>query len=127
MRVAYVDTSCLVAIALSEPGYQKIENKLASFELLYSSNLLEAELRSTLSREGKSVRVQQVLRTVAWVYPERPLSGEIQRVLASGYVRGADTWHLSCALYLMSKLESLSFLTLDQKQLNSAASLGLTI
>ncbi len=45
MRFAYVDTSCLVAIAFDEPGADKVAARLRRFERLFASNLLEAELR----------------------------------------------------------------------------------
>ena len=46
MKLAYVDTSCLVAIAFDEPGAGEVARRLARFDRLLSSNLLEAELRS---------------------------------------------------------------------------------
>jgi uncharacterized protein with PIN domain len=41
---AYVDTSCLVAIALAEPGWERTAATLDTFDRLVASNLLEAEL-----------------------------------------------------------------------------------
>lgn len=32
--------------------------------------------------------------------PARRLTRELERVLAAGYIRGADAWHVACALYL---------------------------
>jgi len=52
VRLAYVDTSCLVAIAFEEPGADAVAARLLRFDRRFSSNLLEAELRSTLLREG---------------------------------------------------------------------------
>jgi uncharacterized protein with PIN domain len=49
---AYVDTSCLVAIAFDEPEAARTAARLRRFERLFSSNVLEAELRSALRREG---------------------------------------------------------------------------
>ncbi|HUP52859.1 MAG TPA: PIN domain-containing protein [Longimicrobiales bacterium] len=51
MRVAYVDTSCLVAIAFGEAGGAAMAQKLARVEELFSSNLLEAELPASFVRE----------------------------------------------------------------------------
>jgi uncharacterized protein with PIN domain len=51
LRVAYVDSSCLVAVAFGEPGADRLSKELDGFDLLLSSNLLEAELRSALARE----------------------------------------------------------------------------
>jgi uncharacterized protein with PIN domain len=50
--IAYVDTSSIVAIAFRQPGYESIATKLSSFEQLFTSTLLEAELRATLARAG---------------------------------------------------------------------------
>lgn len=49
MKLAYVDTSCLVAIAVAEPGARKVAGRLGRLDRLFSSNLLEAELRSALA------------------------------------------------------------------------------
>lgn len=127
MRFAYVDSSCLVAVALSEPGCMNVVARLASCSRVYSSNLLEAELISTLSREGVKNRANRLLEEVRWVHPERPLSGEIDSVLSGGYLRGADTWHLACAIFLRSQIKSLGFLTLDHKQKEFAVKLGFEI
>ena len=54
MRLAYVDTSCLVAIAFAEAGATKVAGRLERMDRLFASNLLEAELRSALAREGLS-------------------------------------------------------------------------
>ncbi len=52
MRVAYVDTSCLVAMAFGERGGTAVARRLAGFEELVAANLLQAELRSVFVREG---------------------------------------------------------------------------
>ena len=59
-----------------------------------------------------------------WVHPVRPLSLEIARVLQTGYVRGADCWHLATALYVAHDAANLVFLTLDQRQREIAKALG---
>jgi hypothetical protein len=59
--------------------------------------------------------------------PDRPLTGEIARVLAAGYVRGADCWHLATALYLTDDPSSLTFLTVDERQKSVAVSLGFEV
>jgi len=48
VKIAYVDTSCPVAIGFGEPAGEKISRRLASFDRLLSSNLLEAEFGETL-------------------------------------------------------------------------------
>lgn len=123
MKAAYVDTSCLVAIALGEAGAASVARRLAPFDLLYSASLLEAELYSTLQRERVAPDSVAVDR-IGWVIPDRPLHAEIGRVLEAGQVRGADCWHLATALYLAGNPAEISFLTLDTRQWSVARKLG---
>ncbi len=123
MKGAYVDTSCFVALALAESGVASVTRRLAAFDALYSSNLLEAELNSVLHRE-RVTPDSHALDRIGWVTPDRPLHAEIARVLEAGYVRGANCWHLATALYLADEPDSLSFLTLDARQLGVARKLG---
>lgn len=124
MRLAYVDTSCLVAIAFDEPGAREMIRQLGECDRLAASNLLEAEFRSALHREGVEEGADSLLAGLSWLYPDRSLRPEIVRVLRRGYVRGADLWHLACALYLKSRVKDLFFLTLDQRQQDAATKLG---
>lgn len=123
MKVAYVDTSCLVAVGLDEPGGRDLGTRLSRLDQLVSSNLLEAELLSVLARE-KVEGYEELVSWVSWVFPDRPLGPEIARVLRSGYVRGSDLWHLANALYLAETPAELPFLTLDTRQREVAAALG---
>jgi hypothetical protein len=123
MKVAYVDTSCLVAVAFSEAGAARLKRSLASFDILLSSNLLEAELRAALRRENVGADPGDVLSSISWVYPDRPLTAEITRVLGAGYVRGADLWHLAVALFVDPHRE-IGFLTLDVRQREISEQLG---
>jgi predicted nucleic acid-binding protein len=123
VKVAYVDTSCLVAIAFGERGATAVERRLAGFDALVASNLLEAELRAAFKRE-KADGVDTLLELIEWISPERPLGNEIARVLSAGYVRGADCWHLATALYLSPEPGEISFVTLDERQREVAATLG---
>ena len=116
MRVAYADTSCLLAVALGADGFEEVARDLEECDLLVSSNLLEAELRSALAREGIGEEPSALLGRLAWVHPGRALSAEYRVVLSHGRVRGADLWHLACALYLRGSLPGLRFLTLDRRQ-----------
>ncbi len=123
MKVAYVDTSCLVAVAFGEPRAKRLADRLDGYDLLASSNLLEAEFASALKREG--VRGGRTpVDGMSWVLPDRRLSAEIDRVLAAGYVRGADLWHLATALYLAESPADLDFVTLDAAQQEIASALG---
>ena len=123
MRIAYVDTSCLVAIAFGERGTAALARRMNEFDELVASNLLEAELRSAFMREGVS-GAEPLLESVSWIAPDRPLGREIETVLAAGYLRGADCWHLATALYLSPEPAELTFLTLDEQQAGVAAVLG---
>ena len=125
MKVAYVDTSCLVAVAFGERGSTALARRLAGFDELVSSNLLEAELRSAFVREARTPD-QALLDLLSWIVPDRPLHAEIAAVLEAGYVRGADCWHLATALYLAANAGDITFLTLDERQAMVAQTLGFT-
>jgi uncharacterized protein with PIN domain len=118
-----VDTSCLVAIAFAEPGYKAVASRLDRFDQLFASNLLEAELRAAFRREKVTVD-HALLRSLSWICPDRPLTAEIETVLDAGQVRGADAWHLACALYLSPDPAELAFLSMDRQQARVAEALG---
>ena len=123
MRIAFVDSSCIVAIALGERAGRSVLADLVSFDRLFAAPLLEAELRCALSRE--SIAEPEVdLSDLQWILPGRALTAEISRVLRTGYVRGADCWHLACALYLAPEPGEATFLTLDLTQRKVAKALG---
>lgn len=124
MNVAYADSSCLVAVALGEAGYEGIARRLERYDVLLASNLLEAELRSALEREEVDETPGPLLDRLTWVFPDRALTPELQEVLATGHLLGADLWHLACALFLRRSLPALHFLTLDQRQETVARELG---
>lgn len=123
MSLAYVDSSWLVAIALEEAGHEKLELTLEAFDRVVSSNLLEAELRGALAREATELP-PRFLEPMGWILPERPLSAEIAEALTRGTVRGADLWHLACALYCRAGAGEVAFFTLDQRQRELAIALG---
>lgn len=123
MKAAYVDTSCILAIAFGERGAAKLEKSLNAFDRLLSSNLLEAELRAAFRRENATVDPATLLDAISWIHPAEPLTKELETILAHGYVRGADLWHLAVALFVDPGRE-ISFLTLDERQRNVAARLG---
>lgn len=123
MRIGYLDTSCLVAIAFDEPGSRRLAKRLLQYDELVSSNLLESEFRSALHREGVMDGADRLLSGLAWVLPDRPLGLEIQRILTVQYLRGADLWHLATALFLAETPTDVDFLTLDADQGAAAAAL----
>ena len=126
MNVAYVDTSCLVAIAFGERGSSRISNRLESFEQIFAANLLEAELMASFARERVSYD-SDLVGGLTWVLPDRPLAAEIDRVLSVGYLRGADVWHLAVALYVAEDASEMSFMTLDAAQRAHAERLGFRV
>ena len=121
---AYVDTSALLSIAFDEPAAESVIQRLAQFTNLVSSNLLEAEMRSALAREGDPFLPRLLLSRLEWVIPTRPLHAEIAAVLRVGYLRGADLWHVANALYAARAMPGLAFVTLDRRQQTIAAGLG---
>ena len=123
MDAAYVDTSCLVAILFDEPGGKAVAARLSQFDEVFSSNLLEAELRAVCAHEQVAFP-EELSASVGWVLPDRPLTHEIGVVLAAGYLRGADLWHLASALFLAGEAPAITFLTLDDRQKRVAAAVG---
>jgi predicted nucleic acid-binding protein len=126
MSLAYVDTSCLVAIAFGEPEAYRTAARLRRFDRLLSSNLLEAELRSSLKREGVGGHPLHLLSWLTWIYPDRPLTAEFERVTSLGYLKGADLWHVANALFVAPDAHDLAFVTLDARQKEVATRLGFT-
>lgn len=126
MKAAYVDTSCIVGLALVESISKSVSERLATFRELVSSNLLEAELRSAMTRENAPVDPGGLIAGISWIYPDRPLTPEFEKVLGAGYIRGADLWHLAVALWIDPRRE-IAFLTLDARQREIAKKLGFPV
>ena len=125
--IAIVDTSCLVAVAFGEPPGARLATRLRRFDRLFAAELLEAELLATFQREGVEADTTDLTRDISLVSPDRPLSQELGRVSAAGYLRGADMWHVACALFLSPEPGELTFLTLDQAQRAVARRLGFMV
>ncbi len=126
MRAAFVDSSAVVAQALGEPAAKRVVRILSEAPLLLASTLLEAELRAALRREGVTENPERLLAGLRWVHPPRPLPGELRRVFAAGAPRGADAWHLACALFVAEPGE-VDFVTLDGRQGEVARRLGFRV
>jgi predicted nucleic acid-binding protein len=127
VNAAYVDSSCLVAIAFDEPEAKRLSPRLRRFDRLFASNLLEAELRSALLREGVASPPDDLLSWITWVFPNRSLTPELCRIAQVGYLKGADLWHLAHALHLAPEANELVFLTLDKQQAAVAKRLGFSL
>ena len=127
MSVAYVDSSALIAITLDEPGASGLARHLNACARLVSSNLLEAELRSTFAREHVDFR-EHVVAGIDWILPDRPLTEELTSVLEAGYLRAArisGIWRP--ALYVSPHPGALTVATLDVRQASVAAVLGFRV
>ena len=122
---AYVDSSAAVAVVLEEPGWEITARRLASFPVLLSANLLEAEVRSVYARERLQYDPNAV-SSIGWVHPNRSLSTEMAKALeVGGYLKGADLWHIATAMYVdETVIGGIAFITLDNRQRNVAANLG---
>jgi len=127
LKAAYIDTSCILAVYFEEPRYRGILDTLLEYEEIFSSNLLEAELRAVLLREGFESSEPELLKRFIWVLPGRALSREIKVVLSKGYLRGADLWHLACALFLRDSIGAVEFVSLDRKQVRVARDLAFDV
>ncbi len=126
MSDAYVDTSAILSVEFSEPGYETVIERLDSFSRLVSSNLLEAEVRAGFARDGRTFD-SMALSNIEWVSADRPLGPEFERVLEAGYLRGADLWHVATALHISGEPSEVTFLTLDRRQGEVAAALGFRV
>lgn len=131
MKAAYVDTSVLVALAFAEPQSDEVAEALRRCDRLLRSDLLEAEFRSVLTRESVArgggdleAKSSAILDGIDWILPDRPLSAEMQRVCEIDYLRGADLWHLACALFVSPDASRIAFLSLDTRQATVARRLG---
>lgn len=68
-----------------------------------------------------------MLGRIEWVFPDRALTQEMERVLAAGRLRGADLWHVAHALYLAPEPGTMTFLTGDRRQREVAAAVGFRV
>ena len=123
MPTAYIDSSAIIAIAFAEPGGIAVARQLNESSDIWSSNLLEAEVRAAYSRVGEEFDFDS-LSAINWIFPDRPLTSEISMVVEAGYLRGADLWHLASALYLTPDPKVVTFITLDERQAEVARALG---
>jgi len=65
------------------------------------------------------------LAAISLVLPERSLEPEMKEVLQHGYLRGADLWHVACAIFVAGQARAdLTFLSRDVAQRKAARQLG---
>lgn len=122
-RVGCVDTSCLVAIAFGERGAASVLRRLEKLDYLVASNVLEGELCAAFAREATPFD-DSMTAGMTWILPDRSLQPEIEQTIAAGYLRGADLWHVACALFLVNDPREIAFLTRDERQRSVAKALG---
>jgi predicted nucleic acid-binding protein len=123
---AYVDTSALVAATFG--GAPKVVLEVLLKAHLFVGTVGEAELASVYRREGrKPEELRELQRSWSLVTPRESLLPQLQRVLDTGYLRGADAWHVACALWLTPDPGALYFVTLDLAQARVARMLGLNV
>ena len=129
MRSAFIDTSALAAVLFKETSFSIVQSTLADLESVYASNLLEAEIRAAAARESVlQQEVDNVLSKVTWIFPDRSLSHELRVVVSAGVpLKGADLWHVACALYLAGDPSLLPFVTLDETQSLAASRMGFKV
>ena len=120
---AYIDSSAILAIEFREDGYQGVSDRIGEHADIVASNLVEAEIRAVAARERRTFN-QPLRSNITWIYPNRPLTREFDRVLRVGYLRGADLWHVAVALYAFPDPSQISFITLDERQLEVARKIG---
>ena len=126
MSAAYLDTSFLLAITFGEPQAPALRRRLGRYEHRLAGDLLRAEALSAAKREGLALdALQPALAAISLVLPERSLEREMREVLSLGYLRGADLWHVACALFLTGEDRGeLAFLSRDTAQRRVARRLG---
>lgn len=126
MSSAYVDSSFLVAILLGEPRSRSLQSTLGRFDDLLAGDLLVAEVLATAARERLPLElVAPALESIDLVLPDRSLEAEITEILGHGRLRGADLWHLACAVYVAGgERDAVSFLSRDAPQRELAHRLG---
>ena len=121
--IAYIDSSAILAIEFREDGYQAVSDRIGEYADIIASNLVEAEIRVAEARERRTFD-QPLHSNITWIYPDRPLTPEFDRVLRVGYLRGADLWHLAVALFASPDPSQMAFITLDMRQRDVARTIG---
>ena len=129
MKTAYIDSSFLVAILFGEAEVRRYKKQLKTLDKLVSSSLLVAEVLSAAKRETVEFEpVRRMLETVDLLYPGESNIDLLEDILKIDYLKGADAFHLSSALWFAGKnVKEVAFLTLDKKQKEVAGKLGFRV
>jgi predicted nucleic acid-binding protein len=123
---AYLDTSFLLAILLGDPRERALRRALVRYDELLAGDLLVAETLATARRERLDRgSLAPALEAISLVLPDRSLEPEMVAVLDRGHLRGADLWHLACALFVAGDARrEVDFLSRDAPQRAIARRLG---
>ncbi len=126
MSAAYVDTSFLVAILFGEPQASGLRRCLRRYAPVLAGDLLRAETLSAAAREHVPLeQLAPAFGALSLVLPDRSLESEMREALRYGQLRGADLWHLACALFVAGEArDELAFLSRDAAQRKVAGRLG---
>lgn len=93
---------------------------------ILTSDLLVAETLCAARREGVDIDLlRPALSALTLVLPARSLEPEMRETLEVGQLRGADLWHVACALFVAGTARGdLAFLSRDAAQRTVAKRLG---
>lgn len=126
MAGLYVDTSALGRVMLAEPDAQLIRDTMAQYEALWSSTLLQLELRRLARRASVEEHADDLLAAVR----TRRLDSESLRRAAElepAEVRALDAIHLDAAVQLRKRGAIAAVLTFDQQLQAGCAHHGLAV
>ena len=127
-KTIYIDTSVIVCLLFKQLDYQKLQTAFVEAEELISSSLILAETQSACVREKFPPQAgSPLLNKISLVNPEHRMTVELAEIFKYGYLRGADAYHLACALYADNNTRELVFLSRDNKQQALAKKLGFTL
>ncbi len=123
VKSAYIDTSLLIGLKFDKaPG--ELIRMVHEYDF-FAGELLIAEMLAFGKRESiPEGLIWDAVKGISWIIPEGSLADQLARIVRYGYTRGADLWHLACAIYLSPNSKDLAFLTLDEHQRGLASRLG---
>jgi predicted nucleic acid-binding protein len=126
VTTAYLDSSVLLSIAFREPTATGLQRILGRYDRLVSSDLIVAECLSAAQREEIDHETMlTTLRPIALILLSRSLAREMREALDEGPLRGADLWHVACAMFLAADARAeVAFLSRDQPQRRLAKRVG---
>lgn len=126
MSTAYTDSSFFLSMILGQTDSSDLRVVFAGYDRVVSGDLIVAECLSLARREAMDVdAVLAALDSVSLVHPARSLATEIRQALDEAYLRGADVWHVACALFVAADTQSeIAFLSRDRSQRRVANHLG---